>query len=604
MMEIDEDEILRNVANGGSIDYSVWPALLPRIVSRIEKIAHDEFPIPRLPPAMIILPSSIPQPATQADSDTAENFMTPLPSSPIEPSSSASSQDTNKENTPNAPRTTAPPTSAPASTAAPLPAGTLPGQIVSMLTEIISTLKSTFPTYPPHTVQRLSELVLNPTHHYRSLATYLHALDRVVHVTSGLNIYPLPPTVSDISAGGLLPNGTCDGVPMSSQWAAPGSDEALGGALLTPIPWLQHNHQGMGGSPQTQAQPAIATPDTSGQSGDLEGEVRTESTETIDGPNGVGSIETVSVSVNGIPSMGARGVGVTQGELLRQEQRAGVVPVSQLVPSHHVHSGHVQALQQQHIQARLHLQHHQARSSSATTSSPDSSTSATPPSSSTPSSATLEEEERDEGPSPVEIAAAAAAAAQDPANAPMASVRTTNAEDEEKPHARGPEEIGPDDLGPQSASNTSTIGGPGGVEMQGIDIQAAVGRKAVDSPSTRSSPPEVAASKKEQTLPGEDDSKEGGKNEGGEKMDVEMGDRTDRSPTPKREAEGDVLEGSAASKRLKEDGADMDTGGTKTEGKAETTDGGEEKEGEKREGQEQDKMDEGKEKDEDAMDKD
>ncbi|KAI0599970.1 hypothetical protein F4775DRAFT_549122 [Biscogniauxia sp. FL1348] len=602
MMEIDEDEILRNVANGGSIDYSVWPALLPRIVSRIEKIARDEFPIPRLPPAMIVLPSSIPQPATQPESDTAENFMTPLPSSPLEPSSSASSQDTNKENTPHAPRATAPPTSAPASTAAPLPAGTLPGQILSMLTEITSTLKSTFPTYPPHTVQRLSELVLAPKHHYRSLATYLHALDRVVHVTSGLNIYPLPPAVSDISAGGVLPNGTCDGVPMSSQWAAPGSDEALGGALLTPIPWLQHNHQGMGGSPQTQTQPAIATPDTSGQSGDLEGEVRTESTETIDGPNGVGSIETVSVSVNGIPSMGARGVGVTQGELLRQEQRAGVVPVSQLVPSHHVHSGHVQALQQQHIQARLHLQHHQARSSSATTASPDSSTSATPPSSSTPSSATLEEEERDEGPSPAEIAAAAAAAAtaQGPADAPVASVRTTNAEDEEKPHARGPEEIGPDDLGPQSVSNTSTIGGPGSVEMQGIDIQAAVGRKAVDSPSTRSSPPEAAATgKKEQTPPGEDGGKEG-ENGGGEKMDVEMGDRTDRSPTPKREAEGD-LEGGAANKRLKEDGPD--TAGT--EEKAETAEGGEEKEAEKRiQEQEQDKMDVGKEKDDDAMDKD
>ncbi|VUC21271.1 unnamed protein product, partial [Clonostachys rosea] len=41
------------------------------------------------------------------------------------------------------------------------------------------------------------------------------------------------------------------------------------------------------------------------------------------------SIETVSVSFNGIPSIG-RARGVTQGELLRQEQRAGVVPVSQL----------------------------------------------------------------------------------------------------------------------------------------------------------------------------------------------------------------------------------------------------------------------------------
>ncbi|KAI1502962.1 hypothetical protein F5X99DRAFT_417542 [Biscogniauxia marginata] len=552
MMEIEEDDILRNVANGDSMDYSVWPALLPRIVSRIEKIARDEFPIPRP------LPSTIPE------SDAAENFLSPLPFSP----------DTNKENTPAAPRTAALPTPAPISTA-PLPPGTLPPQIVHMLTEITSTLKSTFPTYPPHTIQRLSELIIAPKHHYRSLATYLHALDRVVHVTSGLNIYPLPPAVSDISPGTLLPNGTSENAPVSSHWAAPGSDEALGGALLTPIPWLQPNHQAMSASPQPQPQSAVATPDTPNQPGDLEGEVRTESTETIDGPNGVGSIETVSVSVNGIPSMGARGVGVTQGELLRQEQRAGIVPVSQLVPSHHVHSGNVQALQHQHIQARLHLQNHQARSSS-TAASPDSSTSATPPSSSTPSSATLDEEEREEGATPAEIAAA-----QDPANAPVASVRTTNAEDEEKPHARGPEEIGPNDLGPQSASSTSTISGSGGVEMQGIDLQAAVGRKAVDNAPARSSP-DAAAGKEEQK------EGEGRKEENdGEQMDVEMGGQetlqTERATTPKREAENGL--GGATSKRLKEDEGAVGRTEKRVQDKIE--------------------VDEGKqEKDEDAMDKD
>lgn len=64
-----------------------------------------------------------------------------------------------------------------------------------------------------------------------------------------------------------------------------------------------------------------------------------ESTEMIEGPNGMGGIETVTVSVNGVmstregegkieESLRAEG-GVTQGELLRQEQRAGVVPVSQ-----------------------------------------------------------------------------------------------------------------------------------------------------------------------------------------------------------------------------------------------------------------------------------
>jgi hypothetical protein len=123
------------------------------------------------------------------------------------------------------------------------------------------------------------------------------------------------------NAGGLL-NGTA---PAPS--SALGSDESLGGALLTPIPWLQNR----------------------GQS-----ELISESTEMVEGPNGAGRIETVSV-VNGalvtsqqqqqpqqqqqhpvqnpsqiasshpdgetLPATGA----VTQGEIIRQEQEAGIV---------------------------------------------------------------------------------------------------------------------------------------------------------------------------------------------------------------------------------------------------------------------------------------
>jgi hypothetical protein len=97
-----------------------------------------------------------------------------------------------------------------------------------------------------------------------------------------------------------------------------GSDEALGGALLTPIPWLQNRGQN---------------------------ELISESTEMVDGPNGAGRIETVTVGMlsggqrsespnanvaqiasshpdgETLPSTGP----VTQGELLRQEQEAGIV---------------------------------------------------------------------------------------------------------------------------------------------------------------------------------------------------------------------------------------------------------------------------------------
>lgn len=347
-----------------------------------------------------------------------------------------------------------------------------------------------------------------------------------------------------MKSGSLLANGLSDALAAPSPWATPGSDEALGGALLTPIPWLQPNHHGIGGPSSALSTPGQRSPNSAGSgpqnspgpgamgSNDLEGEVRTESTETIDGPNGVGSIETVSVSVNGIPSIGARGVGVTQGELLRQEQRAGVVPVSQLVPSHHVHS------------ANPHAQVHRRASASPTGEASGSGAEGDRKSASPPTAAE------------VDAAAAASSAAVGSDNAgnanpspnpnpvdPDAPVGSIAGSEEETPHARGPEEIGPEDTGPQPSSTSSTSGG--GVEMQGIDIEAAVGRKR--------------ASKSPPSKPDED------------KMDVEAPSaQTDsnvntrksrsRSSTPKREAENE-LEGSD-NKRVKEEGG---------EGKAEDT---------------------------------
>ncbi|KAH9906569.1 hypothetical protein F4778DRAFT_801835 [Xylariomycetidae sp. FL2044] len=578
MMEIEEDDILRNVAAGGSMDYSIWPALLPRIISRIEKIAHDEFPIPNLPPPpppppAAVIPSSIPRPPAQLDSETTENFLSPLPSSPLEPDSAASSQDANKENTPVVPPSAPAPTSVPAPVT-PLAPGKLPPQIDSMLTEITSTLDSTFPSFPPHTIQRLSELVLTPKHHYRSLPSYLHALDRVVHVTSGLNVYPLPPAVPDALTATVLAHGAPDGQLAVAPWATPGSDEALGGALLTPIPWLQPNRQALGGSPQQQPQPQsqsqstpAATPEGASAGNDLQGEVRTESTETIDGPNGMGSIETVSVSVNGISSMGARGVGVTQGELLRQEQKAGIVPVSQLVPSHHVHNSISSSIHHhQHNTAQLLLLHQSQQAmnttithSSASTASPDS-TSANNSAETTPSSATLgQEEERVPAdataavPSPSETPSTAEES-QANANAPLGSV--SGGTDDEKPHARGPEEIGADDLGPQHASTTAPIGisgASGGVEMQGIDIAAAVGRKPVGVPT------HTAASgyeRDEGTVQAPEKAEGTGAGTEGDKMEMDIETdtapaRSERALTPKREAE-EILAGDLA-KKLKQD---------------------------------------------------
>lgn len=308
---------------------------------------------------------------------------------------SQSSQSTNKEN--------APPTT---SDRIEVPSDALPPQIIALLSSITETLTTYFSTYPPHTIQRLSELLLQPKRHYRTLPSYLHAVDRVVHVTSGANVFPLPAALPDSSASAVLTNGDAPAVsgadPSTISWGnstttvpSLGSDEALGGALLTPIPWLRN-----GG-------PEISQNGSSSQ--EMEGEIKTESTETVDGPNGAGRIETVTVSVNGIPStappsagstivtvngdshnaqLRAEG-GITQGELLRQEQKAGIVPAA-------------------HLTGRI----------------------------------------------------------DDQGN-----------EEEETPHARGPEEIGMEDMGPQAAISTSERVPPG-AGMQGIDVEAAVGRRA------------------------------------------------------------------------------------------------------------------------------
>lgn len=319
------------------------------------------------------------------------------------------------------------------------PPDSLPYEIQGLLKSITSTLNLLFTKHPPHTIQRLAELLLYPRQHYRTLISYLHALDRVVHVTSGANIFPLPPAIPDPSSLSILSNGTSALNPSSISWSTPasapavsslGSDESLGGALLTPITWLNRNGTGTH-SP-------------------MEGEVKTESTEMIEGPNGPGGIETVSVSVNGISSITASSSsssdpdmaglraegGITQGELLRQEQKAGVVPAVQL---------------------------HNNRGDS-----------------------------------------------------------DGRGEDDEIPHARGPDEMTMEDMGPQrELSGTERIGP--GVAMQGIDIEAAVGRK-------------LTKTKEDEDMKPEDEEEES------------KGKQVERASTPKREAEEELT---SEGKRLK-----------------------------------------------------
>ncbi|KAL4730655.1 hypothetical protein ACLX1H_002693 [Fusarium chlamydosporum] len=447
-MEVDSDNgPLSQFAAGATVEKDVWPAVRSDIISRLDKIAHNDFPIPKLPP-----PPRVPQAIVEARTS-------PSASSPqVE-----SSQETNKD----------------ASTTESLPAtqtieGALPKQLADMLIDITKHLE-TFETYPPHTIQRLAELILRPKAHYRAVAPYLHAVDRVVQVTSSTNTYPLPPPIPDMSSMHL--NGEDPKDPaVSVAWSNPttaalGTDEALGGALLTPIPWLTRR------SPES-------SQDTPGA------QIHSEGTETIEGPNGVGSIETVSVSVNGIHSTGhARGV--TQGELLRQEQRAGVVPVSQLS----------RAQEAAHEGERM----------------------------------TMEEDD-DEEP-------------QD--------------EEEETPHARGPEEIGMSDTGPQST--TTSFMSEGGMGMQGIDVEAAVGRKHDDDEEVKD---DVDADGEAE---GESDAKSPGAESVGTKREAEQDLEGDAHKKVKEEKDEDEEKTSgddadATTEAKKEDETEGAAKETKTEG--------------------------------------
>ncbi|KAJ4337329.1 hypothetical protein N0V95_008378 [Ascochyta clinopodiicola] len=290
-------EILRKAADDGSLDSAAWPETLQYILTRLDDIIN-EFP---KPPAHAN-PAGTADAADAADAaDTADTADAP----------DAADTATDKENAPPA----TPPRPPPVPVFHAPESSVIPPATTTFYSSIRTTLANNFAQHPPHTIQRLAELVLEPKRRYKYLSPYLRALDRVVSVSSPLTIFPLPQAVLP-NTGGLL-NGTTS-IP-SLHTSALGSDESLGGALLTPIPWLHNRGQN---------------------------ELISESTEMVDGPNGAGRIETVTVGMlsgqaarqetaassvsqiasshpdgETLPSTGP----VTQGELLRQEQQAGIV---------------------------------------------------------------------------------------------------------------------------------------------------------------------------------------------------------------------------------------------------------------------------------------
>ncbi|KAI6350953.1 hypothetical protein MCOR25_010254, partial [Pyricularia grisea] len=593
---------------------SAWPLLLCDIINRLEKIAQNEFPIPVIPPPPRLTPPPEPR------------FLAPLPSSdPIGPSelkrveqskaptttaakttgdalSPGSSQETNKENAnPNSNKSQAaadapadattttsasaePVASSSSSSRAPdsqtqqAAPGELPIQIQQQLTEITSTLTTGFPDHPPHTIQRLAELVLYPHQHYRSLPSYLHAVDRVVHVASGANLFPLSPAVMDPRAMAALANGVPGGAPAnpslspatstaSTVTAQPGLDEHLGGALLTPIPWLTNRPESVDGA-DAALSPEPDMEDEDGEPSDTlhsqhhpqsqqqhsgsgrqrhQQRLSTESTETIEGPNGVGHIETVSVSVNGIVSHGSstsalaaalgRGgaeassssalstnqpqqpgaEGITQGELLREEQRAGVVPVSQVQRSREA-----------------------AQTRAAAAAAPAAAESSGSPVGSTPTE--QGDEEMDDALGEADEATGAGSAEPE----------------EETPHVRGPEEIGLADTGPQAAGTSIPAAGQTApnLALQDINVEAAMGRPADETRPALAPKSPARSEPSDVTLDSGDDAPREG------------------ASTPKRDAEGEPASGGEPpAKKLRE--SPQEPGKDSLDGEKPTKDGAE-----------------------------
>ncbi|KAL2432770.1 hypothetical protein ABEF95_015171 [Exophiala dermatitidis] len=307
-----DEKTLEDVARNGEMDYDKWPSMIEPLLQRLNQIVYTAFPMPRpYPNINRPPPSSSPTQPRDSNGARAQTPLTPvrnLPPVPPFPDSSAS-------RVPDS----LPPSQDPTNTASSTSSEELPALLLQLFNSVTYTLRTSFSEKPPHTIQRLAELVLYPTKHYKTLPAWLRAVDRVVSVSSTADIFPLSDTpalvngVNGDGGGGILWNNSDGRNGTGYDNNSLGSDESLGGALLTPIPWLRN---GIGG--------ADAGEDSSMH---LEGD-NDDSSEIDSSMAGSGS-NSMSSSVEQDPLVPERADGaVTQGELMRMEQEAGVVPVT------------------------------------------------------------------------------------------------------------------------------------------------------------------------------------------------------------------------------------------------------------------------------------
>ncbi len=310
-----DEETLEHVANNGEMDFEKWPAIIEPLLQRLNQIVYTDFPTPRPYPNISRLAPSSPtqtQPALPQDfNPTPQAPSTPvrsLPPVPPFPNSSA----TSTSHIPDS----LPPSQDPQIDSA----NELPTLLLQLLNSVAQTLRASFSERPPHTIQRLAELVLYPSRHYKTLPAWLRAIDRVVSVSSAADIFPLsetPPLINGVNGdggGGILwSNDSRSGYDSASL----GSDESLGGALLTPIPWLRNG---------------LPIGEDSSEDSGLLGSNTSGSTDGLDD-----GLTLPVTQADGDPLVVERPDGaVLQGELIRLEQEAGVVPVTRNPSESHV----------------------------------------------------------------------------------------------------------------------------------------------------------------------------------------------------------------------------------------------------------------------------
>ncbi|ETN46455.1 uncharacterized protein HMPREF1541_00639 [Cyphellophora europaea CBS 101466] len=322
------------------------------IVLTMKKIVYNEFPIPR-PYTNVNRTSSPTQPRTDAgdlgQNATPQAPSTPartLPPVPLFPNSSATSASHIPDSLPASQDPNAPSNGL----------EDLPLSLIQLLNGILATLRASFSERPPHTIQRLAELILSPTKYYKTLPAWLRAVDRVVNVSSSADIFPLSeqtPLVNGVngetlapSGGILFPTDASTATRNGYDSASLGSDESLGGALLTPIPWLRnglsggHDQAEHGG--ESEESSGGTTASATGSSGDAQsdspaapededdnlGEPIAHNTELVSSTTADNSTLAAITPIHD-PLVPERPEGaVTQGELMRMEQEAGVVPIS------------------------------------------------------------------------------------------------------------------------------------------------------------------------------------------------------------------------------------------------------------------------------------